>query len=85
MVVRLIRMTAIAAVLAFLFRISHGIGAVRGHETSPGMSGALAVVALLFLVRALVTEMTPVAAGDLRKDLLWGVAGGCVVTILLRW
>jgi len=85
MILRGLRIAAVGGGLTLLFHLSQQAGAVRGNEEVPGLSWALAVVSLLFLVRAIVTERTRGPEDDLQKDLLWGLSAGAIVTILLRW
>ena len=84
MVLRLLRIAAVAGGLTYLFHLSQQAGAVRGNEVVPGRLWAIGVVSLLLLVRAIVTERTRGPEDTLQKDLLWGLSAGGVVTILLQ-
>ena len=82
---RVARIVCFAVVLPAVFTWSRQVAAARGQEPVPGLSAALGVVSLLFLVRAVVTESTQGPNANLEKDLLWGLGGGGIVTILLQW
>ncbi|TFH29365.1 MAG: hypothetical protein E4H00_07105 [Myxococcales bacterium] len=84
MPIRVARITAFTVVLIFLFEFSRRVSDKLGNEDVPGLLAAVGVVALLFSIRAVVTEsaMGPEAAGQ--KDFLWGVSLGCWTTILVR-
>ncbi len=81
---RPLRIGAIALALPLLFMLSQRVAAARGQPPLPGMSWALGVLCVLFLVRALVTEWTRGPEANVQKDLLWGLAAGAIVTILTR-
>ncbi len=81
---RAFRIILIASVFALLFRLSQWAGEVRGNEPVPGLSWAIGVLSVLFLVRAVVTEMARGAEMNLQKDFLWGLSIGGVVTVGLR-
>jgi hypothetical protein len=81
---RPLRITVIALGLLCLFTVSQQVSAARGNEPVPGLSWALGALSGLFLVRALVTERTQGAEESLQKDLLWGLAAGGFLTILVR-
>ena len=84
MALRLFRIAGIAAGLAYLFDLSHRAGIARGNEEVPGVIWAIAVVTLIFLLRAVVTELATPDAHATQKDLLWGITAGGIITILLR-
>ena len=81
---RLIRIAAIAAALAYMFDWSRQQSFARGNGDVPGMSAAIGALSFLFFVRALVMEGTESSATGMQKDLLWGLCAGGVVTILMR-
>ena len=82
--IRTIRILGIAALLAFLFRLSQQVSAAWGNEEVGGYSAALGVVSLLFLVRAAVTEYTENKVSEPQKDILWGISLGALVSLLAR-
>ena len=82
---RVLRITALAVVLPLLFAISQRVSEASGNEPTPGLSWAIGVVAVLFLIRAIVTEHTAGPEAALQKDLLWGMSAGAMLTILTRW
>ena len=82
---RSLRITVIAIALPVLFAISQRLSEARGNEPVAGLSWALGVISVLFLVRAVVTERTQGPEQSLQKDLLWGLSAGGVLTIIIRW
>jgi len=83
--IRFLRITLIAFVLPVLFATSQRISEARGNEPVPGLSYAVGVLAVLFLVRAFVTEHMRGPEANLQKDLLWGLAAGAIATIISRF
>jgi len=84
MILRLLRIGAVGLGLTFLFRLSYQAGIARGQEPVAGMSWAIGVISLLFLVRAFIMERTRDARDNMQKDLLWGLSLGGVLTVLMR-
>ena len=84
MILRALRIAAIAVVLPLLFALSQRVSEARGQEPIPGINWALGVVSVIFLVRAAVSERFRGPEANLQKDLLWGVAAGGIVTIISR-
>jgi len=84
MILRSARIVAVGLGLAFLFRLSHQASIARGQEPVAGMSWAIGIISLLFLVRAVIMERTRDARDNLQKDLLWGLSLGGLLTVLLR-
>ena len=82
--IRTIRILGTAILLAFLFRMSQQLTAARGEEQVPGYTVALAVVSVLFLVRAAATEFAGSSSSDVQKDILWGLSLGAFVSMLAR-
>ena len=81
---RALRIGALTCVLPLVFWVSRRVSEARGQEPVPGLSWALGVVAVLFLVRAAATEWERGPEANLQKDLLWGLAGGAILTIVSR-
>jgi hypothetical protein len=81
---RLLRIIAIALGFAFLFALSRYATLSRGGEDLPGISWALGVLSALFTISALVSERTRGPEAGLQKDFLWGLAAGCIITIIAR-
>lgn len=84
MILRAVRIVAVTTGLAWLFRLSQRAGEVRGNPVLPGTEWAIGILTVLFLVRAIITERTRGSEDDWQKDLLWGLTGGGLVTLLVR-
>jgi len=82
---RIGRIAAIAAALAYLFVLSQRITVAREGATPPGVGMALGAISVLFMVRAVVTERSPGPARDWEKDLLWGLAAGGLCSVASLW
>ncbi len=85
MLLRALRIAALTIALPLLFRLSQRVSEASGNESVPGINWALGVVAILFLVRAAVTEWSGGPEGNLQKDLLWGAGLGAIATIVSRF
>jgi len=83
--IRILRIAGIAVVLPVLFATSQRISEMRGNEQVPGLSYALGVLAVLFLIRAFVTEHMRGPEANFQKDLTWGLAAGAIATIISRF
>jgi len=81
---RLLRIIAIALGFAFVFALSRYATLARGGEDLPGISWALGVLSVIFSASAIVSERTRGAEANLQKDFLWGLAAGCIITIISR-
>jgi hypothetical protein len=84
MFVRLLRSAAVALGFAALFTLSRQATLARGGEDLPGISWALGVVSLIFLVSALTMERMRGGEANLQKDLLWGLGVGGILAIIAR-
>ena len=84
MVLRLVRIAAIAIGFAFIFLLSRQATAARGGEDLPGISWTLGVLALIFTGGAIASERTRGPEANLQKDFLWGLAAGAVIVIVSR-
>jgi hypothetical protein len=85
LLVRVVRVTAIAAALAYGFHLSREASIARGNEDVPGMLVAIGILSGLFFIRAIISEMTPDANRSVfSKDVLWGLSAGGAATIVLR-
>ena len=84
MLLRSIRIAAIAGTLALLFEVSRRAGIARGNGELPGLLYAIGVLAAIFFVRAAATEATQGPEANKQKDFLWGLCLGAVTTILVR-
>jgi len=82
MLLRLIRIAAIATALTVGFAKSQAATLARSGETVPGARWALAAVSLIFLVSAVVTERTRRDTPNLQKDLLWGLGCGGIAAAI---
>lgn len=80
-----LRIVLFAAALVVLFNLSQDIAKLRGNPPVPGLEWSLAVLSLVFLFRAAVTEYGRGPDYDLQKDFLWGLGGGGFLAILSRW
>ena len=83
-VLRLIRIAAIALGFASLFALSRYVTAVRGGEDLPGVSWALAVASAVFTASAAVYERIRGPETSLYKDVLWGLAAGGIISVIAR-
>ena len=83
-VLRLLRIFAIALGFACLFALSRSATAARGGEDLPGISWALGVVSVIFIASAAISERIRGAEANLQKDFLWGLAAGGIITIISR-
>lgn len=81
---RLVRVIAIALGFAFVFALSRYATLSRGGEDLPGISWALGVLSVIFAGSAIVSERTRGREASLQKDFLWGLAVGCIITIIVR-
>jgi hypothetical protein len=84
MLLRLIRITAIAFGFAFIFLLSRQATAAHGGEDLPGISWTLGVLSLIFTVSAIASERTRGPEANLQKDFLWGLAAGGILVIISR-
>ena len=84
LLLRLVRIAAIAFGFAFLFAFSRHLTLERGGEDLPGISWALGVFSAIFAGSAIVSERLRGPEANLQKDFLWGLAAGCIITILSR-
>jgi hypothetical protein len=82
---RWLRIGLFAVALVILFNLSQEVGAVLGNDPVPGLQWSLAVLSLVFLFRAAVTEYGRGPEANLQKDLLWGLGAGGFLAILSRW
>ena len=81
---RVLRIAAFAILLALAFELSQRVAAASRQEQLEGLEFALGALALVFFIRALVTEYGRGPEANLQKDLQWGVGTGLVGTILWR-
>lgn len=81
---RLIRIAAIALGFACLFALSRYATLSRGSEDLPGISWALGVLSVIFTASAIVAERLRGPEANLAKDVLWGLAAGGIITTLSR-
>jgi hypothetical protein len=84
LLLRLLRIIAIAFGFAFLFALSRYATVARGGEDLPGISWALGVLAAIFGASAIASERTRGPEASLQKDFLWGLAAGCIITVITR-
>ena len=84
MIIRLLRIAAVALGFACLFAWSRQLTLARGGEDVPGISWALGVLSLIFLASAVVSERTRGPEASFQKDMLWGLAAGGIITMLTR-
>ena len=81
---RFLRIIAIALGFAFVFAFSRYATLERGGQDLPGISWALGVLSAIFTASAIVSERTRGPEASLQKDFLWGLAAGCIITIISR-
>jgi hypothetical protein len=84
MIIRILRIVAVAFGFACLFALSRQLTLARGGEDLPGISWALGVLSLIFLGSAVASERTRGPEASFQKDMLWGLAAGGIITILTR-
>jgi hypothetical protein len=84
MILRLLRILAVALGFAFIFALSRQATAARGGEDLPGISWTLGMLSLIFLAGAFASERMRGPEANLQKDLLWGLGTGGLLTILAR-
>jgi hypothetical protein len=80
------RVALIAFVFWFLFKVSQQATAMRSDgEQVPGLLGAVAILGVLFLVRAGIAEfMGESRETVLRRDFLWGLGAGALAIVVHR-
>jgi len=81
---RLARIAGIAFALVVVFTLSQRATIAKTGESVPGTLWALGALCVFFLVGALATEASQGPEADVRKDLLWGLGFGGIVSIVLR-
>jgi hypothetical protein len=81
---RTIRILGIAIGLAALARLSQQAGQALGNQDVAGYAVALAIVSLLFGIRAAASEFTDSGISEGRRDFLWGVSLGSFIAMLAR-
>jgi len=81
---RILRIIAIALGFAFLFAFSRYATLSRGGEDLPGISWALGVLAAIFTASAIANERGRGPEASLQKDFLWGLSAGCIITVIAR-
>ena len=85
MLLRLVRIAAIALGFMCIFALSRQATAAHGGEDLPGISWTLGVLSLIFLGSAAVAERRGDAAAAMQKDLLWGLGAGGMIVVILRF
>ena len=81
---RSVRIGTFAIFLLGLFEFSRRVSEKLGNEEVPGLIAAIGVLAVLFSVRAVVSESAMGPEANRQKDVLWGLSIGCWVTIVIR-
>jgi hypothetical protein len=82
---RLVRIVGFAVAFFVAFNVSQAATAARNAgETVPGIGIAIFVLALFFLLGAVVTEKTQGEEMNPRKDLLWGLSSGGLAIVAGR-
>lgn len=82
--VRVLRIAGIAAAFVIVFSISQRATLERSGETVPGTLWAIGALSVFFLIGAGATESTQGPDANVRKDLLWGLGLGGVLSIVTR-
>ena len=80
--VRAARVAAVAIVLPLAFGLSRRVGEASGNPPVEGLPWAIGVLAVLFTLRAVATEFSRGPEAVVQKDLQWGLAAGCALTVL---
>ena len=82
---RLVRIVGFAVAFFVAFNWSQAETAARNDgQTVPGIGIAIGVLALFFLIGAIVTEQTQGEEMNPRKDLLWGLGSGGLAIVAAR-
>lgn len=84
MLLRAVRITAVTLLLPVLFDLSRQVGERSGNPPIEGLPWAIGVLAVVFALRAVVTEASLGPERVLRKDFGWGLALGCAATALAQ-
>jgi len=86
-IVRIVRIVVIALIVPTLFMLSQWAARVRGNEPVAGLLAGVGALTAVFFLRALASELGSGPDMNRQKDLLWGVTGGGVLTIVsqLLW
>ena len=79
-----LRIVAIAVGFFVIFTFSQHATKMRQGTTVPGIAWAIGVLAMIFLVSAIVAERSQGPEDNLRKDVLWGLATGGIGIVLSR-
>jgi len=81
---RLARIAGIALLFAIGFTVSQRLTLARSGETIPGVLWAVGALCVFFLTGAIATERSQRRESDVRKDVLWGLALGGILGIVVR-
>jgi len=81
---RAVRITAVTLLLPLLFDLSRQVGERSGNPPIDGLPWAIGMLALVFALRAIVTEASLGPERMLRKDFAWGLAFGCAATAIAQ-
>ena len=84
MLLRILRIAAVTIGFVVIFTLSRQATAARGGEDLPGISWTLGVLSLIFCAGAIASQRTRGPEANMQTDLLWGLAGGGLLTILSR-
>ncbi|HSQ01088.1 MAG TPA: hypothetical protein VL049_28025, partial [Candidatus Dormibacteraeota bacterium] len=71
-----------AIALPYAVRLSQRVGEASGNPPIEGMQWAMAVLAVLFLLRAAASEWSRRGEATGLNDLQWGLAAGCALAAL---
>src|SRR6185369_15848792 len=82
--IRAARIAAVSVGLPLAFGLSQRVGAASGNEQVPGLFWAIGVLSFIFLLRAIATEWSAGPEAVRMKDVLWGLAAGGWLTVLIR-
>jgi len=84
MLLRAVRIAAVALLLPLLFGLSRQVGERSANPPVEGLPWAIGVLAVIFGLRALAAEATLGPEHAVRKDFSWGLAAGCGLTALVQ-
>jgi hypothetical protein len=84
MLMRAVRITAVSLLLPVLFNLSRQVGERSGNPPIEGLPWAIGVLAVVFALRAVVTEASLGPERVLRKDFAWGLCFGCAATAVMQ-
>jgi len=81
---RLVRIIGFALAFLIAFTVSQRATLTRSGETVPGIVWAIAALSTFFMLGAYFNERSQGPEANPRKDLMWGLASGGFLIVVLR-